>query len=137
MTKKAGLETLVGKEHTLKSGESIRVNEPPAWDISCVLADAPQVIAKMYDQGTGTSANDQVALFLSVLMDEKTREAVFSLIAAAVDRDISEVKKYPMEDLVHIMADIKDLVDWEDIKKNFFRLIPPHLLTTMAEKMAT
>ena len=129
MSKKNSTTTLVGKAVTLKSGEEVRVVEPSANAILMVLEDAPEILSKVVAiQGT---ENDVVTSVGKALLNSRSREMLFMLLASSTGKSPDEIKSYGLGDVLKIIAKLKDVMDWEDLKETFFQIVPPHLLSKM------
>lgn len=114
----------LGKEITLKSGDTITVRELTLDQTLKILNDLLSVAGKFDDLGGG----DETTFMRKLLLDDDLRVEIERIASACTGMPMENLKTLGLSDWLRIIATIKEVLDWEELKELFFQVVPKAVL---------
>jgi len=118
-----------GKDITLKACGDITIKEPTLEQTLRILNDLVSISGKF----TNESDIDENTFLRSLLIDSEVRSEVERIASACCDIPIKTLKTLGISDWMRIIAGIKEVIDWEDLKELFFQVVPPSALQSLTQ----
>lgn len=120
----------IGEKITLKKLGDVTVRE---LSLESVLEVAGEV-ALIFDTLNVDSSKDRptgLSVISNLLRDEKSQRALRCVVAAATGKDSNEFIGMGISDWLKIVAALKKVMDWEELKELFTQVVPPESMESL------
>lgn len=124
-----------GEEVTLSNGKKITFKDLPFFAVVALGNElAEELKNEKWFKLLQAEEESNATAILKALSDPKSSEFIIKVFSVSSSEDASVFEQLTTKDLLTCAIALKSAVDFEEIKKLFFELVPQNLLQNPEEK---